>query len=294
MAICIGAASSFDWPARLALVPNLVPREQLQSAVALNSAAFNFSRILGPALGGLLLIPLGVTGVFFVAAACYVPFIVGLLTVLQRVRLAPPRGREHRPLETLRAGYAYIWSHKTLRALLSIDLIPVMLGMAYFGLLPVLAIGVLGRGSGGLGTLQAMAGLGALLGVLIVAALAGVRGRGKMVLLGMSGFGLSLACLGLSTNFYLSCAIVLTMSLLSSFYGSLNDTLVQTETTDEYRGRVMAVYSMIWGLTPIGNLEGGILARFFGVQAAFIVNGALIVLFGLVLWRVLGAVRRLE
>jgi MFS family permease len=294
MALCIGAASSFDWPARLALVPNLVPREQLQSAVALNSAAFNFSRILGPAIGGLLLIPLGVTGVFFVAAAMYLPFIIGLLTVLQRVRLAPPQARDHRPLETLRAGYAYIWSHTTLRALLSIDLIPVMLGMAYFGLLPVLAVGVLGRGSGGLGTLQAMAGLGALLGVLIVAALTGVRGRGKMVLLGMVGFGISLACLGLSTNFYLSCAIVLMMSLLSSFYGSLNDTLVQTETTDEYRGRVMAVYSMIWGLTPIGNLEGGLLARSFGVQAAFITNGLLIVAFGLVLWRVLGAVRQLE
>jgi MFS family permease len=141
---------------------------------------------------------------------------------------------------------------------------------------------------------QAMAGLGALLGVLIVAALTGVRGRGKLVLLGMGGFGLAIACLGLSSNFYLSCAIVLALSLLSSFYGSLNDTLVQTETTDEYRGRVMAVYSMIWGLTPIGNLEGGLLARAFGVQAAFITNGVLIVCFGLLLWFVLVPVRRLE
>lgn len=294
MATCIGAASSFDWPARLALVPNLVPREQLQSAVALNAAAFNFSRILGPAIGGLLLVPIGITGVFFVAAACYVPFIVALMTALLRVNLAAPQARDHRPLETLRAGYAYIWSHHTLRALLSIELIPVMLGMAYFGLLPVLAVGVLGRGSSGLGALQASAGIGALLGVLVVAALAGIRGRGKMVLLGMIGFGFSVLALGLSTNFYVSCGIVLTLSLLSSFYGSLNDTLVQTETTDEYRGRVMAVYSMIWGLTPIGNLEGGILARFFGVQAAFIVNGALIVVFGLVLWRVLASVRELE
>jgi MFS family permease len=295
MALCIGAASAFDWPARLALVPNLVPREQLQSAVALNAAAFNFSRILGPAIGGLLLIPLGVTGVFFVAAGCYVPFIISLLTSLQRVKLAPPKGREHRPFETLRAGYAYIWSHSTLRALLSIELIPVMLGMAYFGLLPALAAGVLGReGGSGLGILQASAGLGALLGVMVVAALTGVRGRGKMVLLGMIGFGVSVLCLGLSTNFYLSCGIVLMLSLLSSFYGSLNDTLVQTETTDEYRGRVMAVYSMIWGLTPIGNLEGGILARAFGVQAAFITNGLLIVGFGLVLLFTLAPVRRLE
>lgn len=294
MAFCIGSASSFDWPARLSLVPNLVPREHLQSAVALNAASFNVSRIIGPALGGVLLVPLGVTGCFFLAAACYLPFIVTLATVLQRVDLAPPSGREHRPFATLRAGYSYIWSHKTLRALLSIDLIPVMLGMTYFGLLPVLAGEVLHRGSGGLGALQACAGAGALIGVLIVAALSGIRGRGRIVLSGLVGFGAMLLCLGLSSNFLLSCAILVGMTLLADLYGSLNDTLVQTVTDDEYRGRVMAVYSMIWGLTPIGNLEGGTLAHFFGVQAALATNGVLIMLFGLLLWRLLDNVRKLE
>lgn len=294
MALCIGAASSFDWPARLSLVPNLVPREHLQSAVALNAASFNFSRIIGPALGGVLIAPLGVTGCFFLAAACYLPFIVTLLTVLQRVDLSPPSGRDHRPWANLRAGYSYIWSHKTLRDLLSIDLVPVMLGMTYFGLLPALAVGVLGRGSGGLGILQASSGLGALIGVLIVAALAGVRGRGKIVLLGMIGFGVALLCFGLSSNFFLSCVILLTMALLADLYGSLNDTLVQTVTEDKYRGRVMAVYSMIWGLTPIGNLQGGLLAHFFGVQAALATNGVLVICFGLFLWRVLGNVRSLD
>ncbi len=294
MALCIGAASSFDWPARLSLVPNLVPPDQLQSAVALNAASFNVSRIIGPAIGGVLLIPLGVTGCFFLAAFCYVPFIITLLTVLQRVELAPPSGREHRPFETLRAGYTYIWSHKTLRALLSIDLIPVMLGMTYFGLLPALVSEVLGRGGGGLGALQACAGIGALIGVLIVASLSGVRGRGRIVLAGLIGFGVALLCFGLSRNFYLSCAILLVMALLADLYGSLNDTLVQTVTDNEYRGRVMAVYSMIWGLTPIGNLEGGILAHFFGVQAALATNGVLIIFFGLILWQRLDQVRRLE
>jgi MFS family permease len=294
MALCIGAASAFDWPARLSLVPNLVPREGLQSAVALNAAAFNLSRILGPALGGVLLGFVGVTGGFLVGACCYLPFIVTLLTVLGRMRLAPPAERDRRPLATLRDGYVYIWKHPTLRALLSIDLIPVMLGMAYFGLLPALAIGVLGRGSGGLGALQACAGIGALLGVLVVAALSGVRGRGRLVLGGMIGFGVALLCLGLSSNFLLSCAILIIMTLLAALYGSLNDTLVQTETTDEYRGRVLAVYSMIWGLTPIGSVQAGALARAFGVQAALATNGILVICFGLFLWRALENVRRLE
>ncbi|MDQ6602907.1 MAG: MFS transporter [Chloroflexota bacterium] len=294
MATCIGAASAFDWPARLSLVPNLVPREQLQSAVALNSASFNFSRIIGPAIGGLLIGPLGVTGCFFIAALCYIPFILTLLTVLLRVDLGQPTGQDHHPFTTLREGYAYIWSHKTLRALLSIDLIPVMLGMTYFGLLPALARDVLHRGSGGLGVLQASAGLGALIGVLIVALLTGVRGRGKIVLGGMTGFGLALLCFGLSHNFYLSCGILLTQGILADLYGSMNDTLVQTVTEDAYRGRVMAVYSMIWGLTPIGSLEGGTLAHFFGVRAALATNGFLVICFGLLLWRLLGHIRRLD
>ncbi len=294
MATCIGASSAFDWPARLSLVPNLVPRAQLQSAVALNSASFNFSRIIGPAIGGLLIGPLGVTGCFFLAAFCYVPFILTLLTVLLRMDLGRPTGRDHHPFATLREGYAYIWSHKTLRALLSIDLIPVTLGMTYFGLLPALASGVLHRGSGGLGALQASAGLGALVGVLIVAMLTGVHGRGKIVLGGMTGFGLALLCFGLSHNFYLSCAILLVQGMLADLYGSMNDTLVQTVTEDAYRGRVMAVYSMIWGLTPIGNLEGGTLAHFFGVPAALATNGFLVICFGLLLWRLLGRIRRLD
>ena len=295
MAFTIGAASAFDWPARLSLVPNLVPRAQLQSAVALNSASFNVSRIIGPALGGLLLAPLGVTGAFFLAALSYVPFILTLLTVLQRLPLAPAGGAGGRhPWETLKAGYGYIWSHGTLRALLSIDLIPVMLGMTYFGLLPVVAAQVLGQGARGLGTLQAFAGAGALIGVLIVALLAGVRGRGRIVLWGLTGFGAALLAFGLSRNFWLSCAILLLQGMLADLYGSMNDTLVQTVTEDAYRGRVMAVYSMIWGLTPIGNLEGGTLARLFGVQAALVTNGALVICFGLLMWRFLPQVRRLE
>ena len=112
MAFCIGAASAFDWPARLSLVPNLVPREQLQSAVALNAASFNFSRIIGPAIGGVLIIPLGVTGLLLPRGV--------LLYALHphaadRARSASTSrrrlAREHHPFATLRAGYAYIWSH---------------------------------------------------------------------------------------------------------------------------------------------------------------------------------------
>lgn len=292
-AFCIGAGSAFDWPARLSLVPNLVPRPQLQSAVALNSAAFNFSRIIGPALGGLLIGPIGITGCLFLAAASYLPFIAVLLTVLQRVRLDAP-SRRTGGVVALREGYTYIWRHPNLRSLLSIDLIPVMIGMTYFGLLPVVAGDVLKQGSTGLGILQACAGLGALAGVLLVAAMSGIRGRGRIVLGGVLGFGVALACFGQSSNFYLSCALLIAQTMLSATYGATNDTLIQEVTEDQYRGRVSSVYSMIWGLTPIGNLEGGTLARFFGVQTALTINGLLVIAFALLLWRFLRGVRELQ
>lgn len=293
MALCIGAGSAFDWPARLSLAPNLVPKEDLQSAVALNSAAFNFSRIIGPALGGLLIAPIGVTGCLFLAAAAYLPFVVALLTTLQRVSLAPPTRRAG-GFAALREGYAYIWRHATLRSLLSIDLIPVMIGMTYFGLLPVVAADVLGQGSTGLGILQACAGIGALAGVLLVAAMSGRRGRGRIVLGGVLGFGVALTLFGQSSNFVLSCGLLIAQTALSATYGATNDTLLQENTEDEYRGRVSSVYSMIWGLTPIGNLEGGTLARLLGVQTALTINGLLVIAFALLLWRFMRGVRELQ
>ncbi len=293
MALCIGAGSAFDWPTRLSLVPNLVPREQLQFAVALNSAAFNFSRIIGPALGGVLIAPLGITGCLFLSAAGYLPFVVALLTTLQRVPLDAP-SRRAGGFAALREGYTYIWRHPTLRALLSIDLIPVMIGMTYFGLLPAVAADVLGQGSTGLGILQACAGVGALVGVLLVAATNGIRGRGKIVLGGVTGFGIALALFGQSNIFALSCALLIVQTMLSATYGATNDTLIQEVTEDEYRGRVSSVYSMVWGLTPIGNLEGGTLARLIGVQNALTLNGLLVIAFALLLWRFLHRVRELQ
>jgi MFS family permease len=277
-----GVASAFDWPARLSLVPSLVTKPQLQSAVALNAAAFNTSRIVGPVVAGLLIGTFGVAAAFYLNAAMYIPFIFVLATI--SIDRALPKARES-AVGSLVAGYRYIWRTPTIRGLLSVDIVPLMFGIAYFTLAPAVARDVLGLGSRGLGLLLAANGIGHLSGTLMVALMSGIRRRGRIVVTGVGCFGVGLVGFALSRNVVLSVAIIALLGLAVAIYGTLNDTLLQTQVDDAYRGRVLSVYSMFWGLTPIGSLEAGFLANHLGVQTALAINGVLILAYVPVLLR---------
>ena len=278
LAVVAGTASGFDWPARLSLVPSLVPPAHLQSAVALNAAAINGSRVVGPVVAGLLIGAFGVSLCFYLNAVMYLPFIV-VLASLSLDRALPSPSRSTPALANLLDGYRYIWRTPTIRGLLSVDVVPLMFGVSYLTLAPAIARDVLGLGGQGLGLLLAANGVGYLAGTLLVAAMSGTRRRGRIVVLGVAGYGVGIVCFALSGQAILSGGLILLLGLVASVYATLNDTLVQTLVDDEYRGRVLAVYSMLWGLTPIGALEAGLLASSVGVQAALAVNGAVILLY---------------
>jgi MFS family permease len=284
IAAVAGAASAFDWPARLSLVPSLVPRSHLQSAVALNAAAFNGSRIVGPVIGGFLIGAVGVAACFYLNALAYVPFIIVLATLAGDIAQPVTRTAE-RPLQNLLDGYRYIWRTPVIRGLLSIDIVPLMFGISYFTLAPAVAKDVLGLGGRGLGVLLAANGVGSLIGTTMVALLVGVRRRGLLVIAGVGGFGFAVLCFALSQNVYLSLVIIFLLGLIVAFYGTLSDTLLQTKLDENYRGRVLAVYSMFWGLTPIGALEAGWLANRYGVGTALAINGILVMAYVPVLVR---------
>jgi MFS family permease len=112
-----------------------------------------------------------------------------------------------------------------------------------------------------------------------------MRHRGRLVIAGVGGFGLAVVCFALSRNVYLSLAIIFCLGFVVAFYGTMNDTLLQTNVDENYRGRVLAVYSMFWGLTPIGALEAGLLANRYGVATALAINGCLVMAYVPVLWR---------
>ena len=283
LAAVAGTASGFDWPARLSLVPALVPKAHLQSAVALNAAAFNAARVVGPVVAGLLIGAVGVAACFYLNAAMYVPFVL-VLASLSLDRALPGGRAEGSPVRDLLDGYRYIWRTPAIRALLSVDVVPLMFGISYFTLAPALARDVLGLGGRGLGLLLAANGVGYLGGTLLVAGMGGVRRRGRVVVAGIAGYAALLVAYALSRNALLTGALLLLLGLVVSLYGTLNDTLLQTLVDDAYRGRVLAVYSMLWGLTPVGALEAGLLARYVGVPAALAVNGAVVLCYAPLLW----------
>ena len=293
VATLTGAAAAFDWPARLSIVPNLVSKDALQNAVALNSASFNGARIIGPVIGGVLIGIVGTAACFYLSAFAFLPsiFVVLLLTI---DRVATPAGPRESPIQNLIGGYRYIWRFPTLRSLLSVDLIPVMFGMSFFALLPALTKDVYDMGSGGLGLLYAADGLGAFIGVMAVAMLTGLRGRGRLVILGVFLFAVSQILFALAPNLWIGMLLIFFLGLVSSGYATLNDTLIQVVVDDAYRGRVMAVYTTFWGLTPIGYLQAGFIASQWGVQTAIAVNGFIVLLYVLGLYRWNPEVRALQ
>lgn len=284
LAAVTGGASAFDWPARMSMVPSLVPRSHLQSAVALNAAAFNGSRIVGPVVGGLLIGTVGVAACFYLNTLLYIPFVFVLATLAIDVAQPAARAAE-RPLANLIDGYRYIWRTPTIRGLLSIDIVPLMFGISYFTLAPAVAKDILHLGGRGLGVLLAANGVGSLLGTTLVAFFNRIRHRGLIVISGVGGFGLAVVCFALSRNLYLSLAIIFVLGLVVALYGTLNDTLLQTNVDETYRGRVLSVYSMFWGLTPIGSLEAGFLANRYDVPTALALNGCLVLAYVPILLR---------
>lgn len=292
IATLAGAASAFDWPARLSLVPNLVHRDDLQNAVALNSASFNGARIAGPVIGGVLIGVIGTAACFYLSAFAFLPSMVVLLTLA--VDRTMPSGKPESPIRNILNGYRYIWTFPTLRSLLSVDLVPVMFGMAFFSLLPAVSKDVYGWDSEGLGLLYAADGAGALIGVLAVASLVSMRRRGLLVIVFVTLFALTQIGFSLAPVLWIGMILIFLLGLFSALYATLADTLIQTIIEDEYRGRVMAVYSTFWGLTPIGYLEIGFVARYWGVQTAIFVNGVIVLLYTLFLIRWNPDVRKLD
>ena len=202
IAVGRGIVLSFNQPARQSLISELVPREDLRNAIALNSATLNLTRVLGPTIGGLLIATVGVAGAFYLNAASFVAVLYAL--ALMRFPERPPRARSGSVLSELAGGLAYLGRRPALRTLVVLALVPFVLGMPYMTMLTVFASDVLQVGGGGLGLLTACSGVGAVTGALWVASMAHRVRLGRLMLFGMICFGASLAVFSLSGWFWVS------------------------------------------------------------------------------------------
>jgi predicted MFS family arabinose efflux permease len=216
-----------------------------------------------------------------------VPFIVLLVSMrhLRQERRADGTAPRANPWQTLVEGYRYIWGHKEIRAMLSVDLIPIVLGMSYIGMAPAFARDVLGLGATGLGLMLTFNGIGSLAGTLVVARMSSfAQRRGRLVLLAILSFSVLLVAFGLVDQVWLSFGIITLLGLAYAFSSTMNDTLIQLRVDDDYRGRVMSVYSTFWGFSPAGALLAGFLANYVGVQWAIAINGLLVLAYMPYLW----------
>jgi MFS family permease len=273
-----GVVWAFNNPVRQSVVPNLVPKHDVMNALALNSAGFNVTRILGPALAGVILGLLGAWENFGLQTLAYVGV---LLMVAPMVIPAASRANTVSVRENLSEGMKYVWTHKTLRTQLILAFVPTILAFPYMALMPIFAAEVLGRGEGGYGLMGSAIGVGAVLGTLGLASLSNVKRRGMVVLVSIFVLGASLMAFALSRSFELSLVILALTGASQMIYLTTNQTILQLTVPDELRGRVMGIYMLSQGMMPFGGLMGGALAEVTSAPTAVFTLGSLVCLMAL-------------
>jgi predicted MFS family arabinose efflux permease len=280
-----GIINAFDMPARQSFVVELVGKEDLGNAIALNSAAFNIARIVGPAVAGVLLATVGEGSCFWLNALSYVAVLASLARLDLPKREFFQRGRALG--SSLKEGVRYAWTTLPLRNLLLLLGVTAGIGFQYLLLLPVYARDILHAGPKAYGLLVTAFGAGALFGAVCLTGRSARSGLRRNLLLGLAACGSGLALFAWSRSIPLSlCAGALTGFGLIVYVASTN-TLLQLTTEDRFRGRVMSLYTLMFaGTTPIGALGSGAIAQRWGAPVSTTVS-AVVMLIGaaLVAWR---------
>ena len=271
LAALLGVVNAFDIPGRQSFLVEMVGREDLMNAIALNSSMFNGARVVGPAIAGILVAKFGEGYCFFGNAVSYIAVIIGLLLMKVQDRVVASMAS---PLEHMMEGFRFVNRTEPIRALLLLLGLVSLVGMPYVVLMPIFADKVLHGGARGLGILMGATGVGALLGALTLAFREGVKGLGRWVAWCCAGFGASLVVFALSHRFWVSVILLLPVGYCMMLQMACSNTLIQVMVPDALRGRVMAVYSMMFmGMAPVGALLGGALAERLGAQVTVAIGG---------------------
>jgi MFS family permease len=271
-----GIAGALDMPARQSFIPHLVPREDLTNAIALNSAAFNGSRIVGPAAAGLIINAFGPRGgpgaSFAVNAVTYLAVIGALLAI--RVTSRPEDAGRKPVLDDVREGLAYAWHSPSLRMVLGLLAVAGTFGFFYVVLLPVFARDVLGVEARGFGMLMTASGIGSTIGALGIASVD--LARPFAVILGlMAAFTGLLAGFALTSDYAMAVVLMVAVSGVMTAFMSAGNTTIQRITPDGLRGRLMSLYVLaLFGTGPLGGLLAGSLASGLGAQMAVLLSAA--------------------
>lgn len=285
LAFGLGTVNAIDVPARQTLLGDMVPRDDLMNAVALNSSVFNGARVVGPAIAGLLLAALGAAVCFLLNSFSFFATVASLLLI--RLPPARPRGELESPWGALKGGLRYVWREPRVRVIMAVVATNGAFGLGYVALMPVFAEAVLGVGARGYGLLMAAIGAGAFVGAIAIAGLGDFHRKGALLTLGNLAFPLALFAFSQTRSFPLALLCLPLAGASLMLQGTMANTILQTSVPDELRGRVMSLYTLMFmGMSPFGNLQSGAVADTLGAPVAVALNaGVCLAVALLVFWR---------
>lgn len=262
----LGMVNAFDAPTRHSFVAEMVGREDLPNAIALNSAMFNGARIAGPAIAGAVIALAGIAGAFFLNGLSFIAVIAGLL--MMKVDYVVPRVSVS-VWQSLKECLRFVKRNRTVLGLLILTAVVSIFSMTYAVLMPIFARDILKVGPGGLGCLMSMVGLGALLGAITLSSLGNFLWKGKLLLTGNITFCVMQILFSYSRIWPLSLLLLIFMGWGMMTNMALTNTLIQTSVSDSIRGRVMSLYTLMFlGMAPIGSLQAGAIANALSPSAA--------------------------
>jgi MFS family permease len=285
----IGVIGAFDMPARQSFLIEMVNREDLMNAIALNSSMFNAARMIGPAIAGFIVAKWGEAFCFLFNALSYVAVLISLL--LMRVPHAPVTNKQSLTTDIM-DGFRYVKQTTPVRVILQLLGCFGIAGFSFSVLLPVFADQIFVRGAAGLGWLMAAVGLGALTGALFLAGRKGIAGIGRVILLGAIGFSTSLMLFSFMTIFSMAILLLCSTGFFMMMLVASSNTAIQSMISDAYRGRVMSFFTtMVIGTAPIGSLTAGYVARFLGPQLTVFIFAIICLVASYWFYRSLPAIR---
>jgi len=296
-----GTVMALSIPARTAFIPEIVGERLMFNAMAFNTASWNLSRILGPALAGFMIAMLadgdtsstfGVGMVYVVLSFLY--FLSAITVIWIRHSGQPIAGVRKHPLNEVNEGLQYVFHSPIVGGLILLSILPFLFGLTINTLLPAFSRDVLGGGPDDLGLLMTAMGGGAIAGSLVLAKLGSLKNKGHWLLATGSLWGLAVALFGISGNFFIALIIIACVGFISAINMSMNRSIVQLQVSQHMRGRVMSIDMMSHGLMPLGILPIGYIAETVSVQAGLFVSGSILFFSILILGYFMPEVRNID
>jgi MFS family permease len=293
LSFLLGTVNAIDLPALQSFVSNMVNKERLASAIALNSALTNSARAIGPAVAGILISYVGIGWTFIFNALSFIAVLMAFAAMVIKSRI--PRHEHTHPVTMIKEGLRYTFTHPGISMLTIMSAAIAIFGYSYTTMLPVIAENVFNKGAAGFGYLLSAAGLGAFVGAILVSAFSTRMSPRLAIIGGNMLLGIGLLSFSLSSNFTLALVFMVVIGFSFTFEFSMINTLIQYAVRSDMRGRVMSIFIMMFlGAASFGNFAIGYFSNVFGTQPVIEFDAIVVLIIGFIIWSMKSRIMELK